>query len=190
MSGTGKPQQPRGTALRAVAVFLISYFLFLGLWILVKDAYGSAVVFVASKAAAGVKYARFEEMTLESDTIEATFSHLRTGPEVLIDIPLKTSAYTFNAPLTFAIVAALSLSIRRRPRAALEAAAILFCIHLLYVFSREVKELTDVFVGRGIESGGGIGTVLSQFLWSFTDNMVIRFEPFLIGLYLYIRFRR
>lgn len=190
MSGAGKPRQPKAAALRAVAVFLVSYFLFLGLWIFVKDYYGMAVVFAASKAAAGVKDAKLEEMKSEQGTVEATFSHLRTGPEVLIDIPLKTSTYTFNAPLTFAIVAALSLFIRRRPRAVLEASFILLAIHLLYVFSREVKELTDVFISRGIETGGGIGTVLSQFLWSFTDNMVIRFEPFLIGIYLFIRFRR
>lgn len=65
----------------------------------------------------------------------------------------------------------------------------LLLVHLLYVFSLESKELTDVFAARGIEKMGGPLMVFYQFLWSFTDNMVIRFEPFLIGFYIFMRFR-
>ena len=190
MQGTTLPQRPKRALLVSAALFFVAYLLFLLIWIPVKDYYGEAVTFIASKAAAGVKDLRFETMTREKDTIEASFSPLGRASDMVIGIPVKTSSYTFNAPLTFAIAAALWMWLRRRVRAFAEAAAILLAVHFLYVFSLEVKQLTDVFIERGLESSQTVGVVLYQFLWSFTDNMVIRFEPFLIGFYMYVRFRR
>jgi hypothetical protein len=45
-------------------------------------------------------------------------------------------------------------------------------------------------MSRGIEPMNKIKLAFYQFLWSFTDNMVIRFEPFLIGIYVFLRFRK
>ena len=85
---------------------------------------------------------------------------------------------------------ALYLFIRRRRRAYAEAILILLAVHLLYVFSLELKTLTEILIQRGIAKESAPQLVLSQFLWSFTDNMVIRFEPFLIGFYMFMRFGR
>jgi hypothetical protein len=157
------------------------------LWIPAKDHYSKAVVFVSSKLAAGLKSAKFEELAAEHDLLQVTFSPLAMK-SMLVDITVKTSSYTFNAPLTFAIMSALYFYLTKRARAYAEALLMLFLVHFLYVFSLEAKELTEVFASRGIGTIGSPSMIFYQFLWSFTDNMIIRFEPFLIGFYMYMRF--
>lgn len=182
-------KQHKGIILKTVLVFVASYLLFLVLWIQVKDYYGYAVTAIASKMVMFLKDVRFEEMVQEEGIIQVTFSPSQRKPDILIDIPVKTSSYTFNAPLTLAIMTALCLFIKSKKRAHRVALLLLFSVHLLYVFSLEAKELTEVLIDRRIEAAGKPSILAYQFLWSFTDNMVIRFEPFLIGFYMFIRFR-
>ena len=174
---------------KTVAIFLTSYLIFLVLWVQVKDYYGKAVTYTVSEMITVVKDVKFEKIIQEKDIIRVRFSPLRHKAGVGIEIPIKTSNYTFNAPLTFAIMAALFTFIRRRVRAYVEAVLILFFIHLLYVFSCEILNLTMAFINKGFEPVNKLLIFVYQFLWQFTDNMVIRFEPFLIGLYLFIRFK-
>ena len=175
-----------------VLIFLASYLFSLVIWIQIKDGYGYAMTVTASKFAAAMKDARLDEITREKDSLQATFisQKAKAGQDMLIDIPVKTSSYTFNAPLTFAIMASLSPFLSRKKQAYAEALSLLLFIHFLYVFSLEVKGLTEVFMDRQIEAQSIIRLVFYQFLWSFTDNMVIRFEPFLIGFYMFMRFRK
>jgi len=178
--------------LRTVLIFLCSYLFFLILWIQVKNYYGYVVTYVASELVAVLKDVRFEEMKQKEDVIQGTFSRPLPGnkADVLIDIPIKTSSYSFNAPLTFAIMATLFPFTRRKGRAYTEALFILFGVHLLYVFSLEANSITTVFIERGWDVIGRPRLFVHQFLWEFTNNMVIRFEPFLIGFYMFIRFRK
>jgi hypothetical protein len=173
-----------------VIIFLISYFMSLVIWIQVKDPYGYVMTFIGSKVVAGLKDARLEDISRKEGIVQATFSPLHDKSGLLVDIPVRTSSYTFNAPLTLAIMAALYMFIKRRERAYAEAALILLTVHFLYVFSLEAKELTGVFMDRGIEGPNIFRAAVYQYLWGFVDNMVIRFEPFLIGFYMYIRFRK
>lgn len=175
--------------LKAAGIFLSVYLVSLVLWIQVKDYYGYAMTLTASKLAAGLKSARLEEISRGKGIVQATFIHSR-DPNMLIDIPVNTSSYTFNAPLTFAIMGALYFVLKRRKRAYGEALAILVSVHFLYVFSLETKELTEVFMDRGLEAHSVPRLFVYQFLWGFIDNMVIRFEPFLIGFYMFLRFRK
>ncbi len=176
--------------LKAAGIFLSVYLVSLVLWIQVKDSYGYAMTLTASKLAAGLKSARLEEISREKGTIQVTFTHFTRGADTLIDIPVNTSSYTFNAPLTFAIMGALFFVLKRRKRAYAEALAILVSVHFFYVFSLETKELTEVFMDRGLEAHSVPRLFVYQFLWGFIDNMVIRFEPFLIGIYMFLRFRK
>ena len=182
-------QRSKGTALRAIIIFLVAYPLFLVSWIQIKDYYGTAVTVTASKLLTLVTDVTYEGSARDGDTIEVTFSPL-SRREMLVDIPVKTSSYTFNAPLTFALMATLWLFIKKRRRAYAEALLILLCVHFLYVFSLEAKSLADTLIQRGAAKENVFRLFFTQFFWSFTDNMVIRFEPFLIGFYMFIRFRK
>ncbi len=184
-------QRLRGkkVVLRAVLIFLLSYALFLLSWIQVKDYYGTAVTVTASKLLTLVKSVSYEGAARTGDSVEVTFSPLDRR-DMLIDIPVRTSSYAFNAPLTFSLMTTLSLFIGKKGKAYSEALLILLFVHLLYVFSLEAKTLTETLIDRGVERDSAFRLFFSQFLWSFTDNMVIRFEPFLIGFYMFIRFGR
>lgn len=175
---------------KTVLVFLVGYLFFLLLWIQMKDVYSLGITHIASHIVALVKDVNVHEISQENDIVRTTFAPLRHQSKMLIDVPVLTSSYTFNAPLTFAIMSSLFIYIRKRWRAYSEALLLLLFVHLLYVFSLEVKELTDIFVNVGFESENEVRIFAYQFLWSFTDNMVIRFEPFLIGFYMYIRFKK
>ena len=181
-----------GIILQTFVVFICSYVIFLILWIQVKDRYGFAITYATSELVAVLKGVRFEKISQKKDIVEGTFS--RPLPEkrsdVLVDIPVKTSAYTFNVPLTFSIMAALFRSIKRRGRVYVEALLILLGIHLLYVFSLQYNTLTKIFIDRGWDAFSTPHLFGSQFLWEFTHSMVIRFEPFLIGFYIFIRYRK
>ena len=178
----------RKTAARTVLVFFVAYLCALLLWIPVKRGYGYVTTVIASKLVAGLKETRLEELKEEKDMVQATFTPLRGDSGMLVDIPVPISAYTFNVPLTIGIMAAVYPFIRRRTRAYAEALAMLFSVHLLFVFSLEAKQLTEVFMESGIVSQSTPSLMFYQFLWGFTDNMVIRFEPFLLGFYILLRF--
>jgi hypothetical protein len=172
---------------RVVLVFIASYLIALLLWILIKDQYCYTVAFVTSKVAAGMKSAKVEDLTFAQGVVTVLFSPLKEQTQFLAHVPIKTT-YTFNAPLTLAIMACLYPFIRRRPRAYGEACLILIGVHLLYVFSLEMKELTEAFMAKGIEPLSKPEMYAYQFLWTFTRSLIIRFEPFLIGFYMYMRF--
>lgn len=180
----------KSSVVTAVAIFLVVYFSGLLIWIQVKNYYGYAVTLTATKIVSGIKDVKLEGIESEGDIIQATFAPLTGNTGMLIDIPVQTSNYTFNVPLTFAVMGALFLFVRRRKKAYAEALLILFGVHLLYVFSFEIRELTEILMNRGFETVSTPQIAVYQFLWGFTDNMVIRFEPFLIGFYMFLRFRR
>jgi hypothetical protein len=176
--------------LKTAFIFLISYFVFLILWIQVKDSYGYGMTMIASKITASVKELEIDAVDQNEERVQVTFSPHKINRDVLIDIPVRTNTYTFNSPLTLAIMSSLFLFIRRRPRAYAEAIVLLLFVHLLFIMAFELKELTNVLMNMKLEAISNIRKFLYEFLWGFTDNMVIRFEPFLIGFYLFARFRK
>lgn len=175
---------------RTVLVFLAAYFISLLVWIPIKGGYGYVTTAIASKLAAGLSDAKVEDISLTKDVVQVTFVPLLKKSDMLVEIPVPISGYTFNTPLTVGIMAVLYPFITRRARAYSEALAMLFSVHLLFVFSLEAKELTEVFMKQGLAVQSIPKIAVYQFLWQFVDNMVIRFEPFLIGCYVVFRFGR
>jgi hypothetical protein len=184
------PERSKSLLLKAFLLFVAIYLVSLLLWIQVKDYYGMVVTYTVSHIMTLVKDVAYEGMTRDGNIIQTTFIPLRHKSQFALEIPVNTSSYTFNMPLTIAIISALGPFIVRKGRAYTEALVILFMVHLLYVFSLQAKELTDMFIRLGYEEMSRPRIFLYQFLWTFTDNMVIRFEPFLIGFYVYMRHRR
>lgn len=176
--------------LRTTLIFIISYVIFLILWIQLKDYYGYGMTMTASRAVAYMKDVEIEAIHRNSERIQVTFVPHRINKDILIDVPVKTNTYTFNAPLTFSIMAALFPFIRKRPRAYTEALLLLLAVHLLFIVTFELKEITDIMTHMKLVSPNQTKIFFYQFLWGFTDNMVIRFEPFLIGFYVFARFRK
>jgi hypothetical protein len=188
MQRTHKKPAFKKAIFQAILLFVCSYLIFLILWIQIKDRYGYIVSMIASELVSVVKDVKFEEIKEEKGIVQATFSSRRMS-NLLLDLPVKVNSFTFNVPLTLGILVALFPFVRRRWGAYAQALLILFGVHLLYVFSFEANSLTTTLIQRGLEAVNKLSLVFYQFLWEFTNNMVIRFEPFLIGFYVFIRFR-
>jgi hypothetical protein len=177
--------------LKAGLVFLVSYLAFLTVWIKAKDYYARGVTTVASYLVSTLKDVEVIGIKQKGDIIVVSFLPQRYKSRIGIDIDVKTSVYTFNTPLSLAIMAAMFSYLRRKHkrlmRVYIEGLCILGAVHLVYVFSMEGESITRVMMLKGYEKQSIISIFFWQFLWQFTDNMIIRFEPFLLGAYLYLR---
>ena len=176
--------------IRITVIFLAAYVISAVLWIQVKDSYAYLVTIIASKFAAGLKDARLEVITMGKDAISTSFGSLTGNRYMLFPVSISNYLYTSNVPLTVAILASLYLFIQKKLRAITEAFLILFSTHLLYVFSYESLQLTIAFMMKRIEEFNPLKVTVYQFLWGFTDYMFIRFGPFFIGIYIYLRFQK
>lgn len=175
----------RSVILKSALIFIVTYFISLGLWLGIKGYYGMAVTTVASHAAALVKNVKIVDIVREKDIIAVGFIPKKYGVTILkTTIKVPISNYTFNAPLTFAIMAAFYPFLKRR-RVYAEALLIMVVVHFLFVFSFEAHGLTSELEKQGYTKSSGAVHIFWEFLWGFINNMVVRFEPFLIGAYLY-----
>lgn len=176
--------------LKAVLIFFLSYIFLSILWVQLKDIYGYGITFVASKFVAGVKDARLEELVKGEDVINATFSARKAGKLISVNVPVKVSPYFANVPLTISMLVSLSLYIKRRKRAYAEALLILLLFHLLHVFFFGTLELTKTFMGKGVEAVSLMLLSFYQFFWGLMEYASMSFAPFLIVIYIFVRFRK
>jgi hypothetical protein len=172
----------------SLLIFIVSYILFLMLWLNIVDYYGKGVLNIASNTTALVKNVDFEKIKVKKNGQLGAQFLIRHKKGVRIIINFDFSTITFNAPLTFAIMATLCLFIKNRKRAYSEALLILFLIHFLYVFTSETGRLSYIMAKNHLETASEFQLFVWQYLWGFIDSMIIRFEPFLIGFYIYLRF--
>jgi len=141
---------------------------------------------IASYFISIVKDLEITEIVRNKDIISVGLIPANTGlsqvVQTIIDIP--TSNYAFNVPLSLAIMAAFYPFIKSK-WIYLEALTILVFVHFLFVFSLEGEKLTQILTIHGYEEPSRVAQIFWEFLWGFVDNMVVRFEPFLIGAYLF-----
>jgi len=180
----------KSLVLKIILIFFLSYGISLLAWIQVQDTYGYAMTFVSSKFVAAFKDAKLEEVLQEDNSVKMIFRSLKNRKNVLFLIPLKTSVYAFNVPLTLSILACLFLFIRRKLRAYGEAILLLVVVHFFYIFFFGILRLTEVFMGKGIEELNPLLLTVYQFLWGFSEYTFINFGPFLIGIYIFMRFKK
>ena len=141
---------------------------------------------IASYCISIVKDVEITEIVRNKDIITVGIIPANTGLSQVIRtiIEIPTSNYSFNVPLSLAIMAAFYPFIKSK-WIYLEALAILVFVHFLFVFSLEGEKLTQILTIHGYEDPSRVTQFFWEFLWGFVDNMVLRFEPFLVGAYLF-----
>ena len=175
----------RSVVLKASLIFVAAYIVSLVAWLGIKGYYGMAITTIVSHAITLFKDVDIVSILRQGDIVSVGFIPQKYGVTILkttIDVPI--SNYTFNAPLTFAIMAAFYPFLRRK-WIYLEALLILVAVHFLFVFSLEGEKLSGALETQGYAKGGTASQIFWEFLWGFINNMVVRFEPFLIGAYLF-----
>lgn len=182
---------PRSRIAAAVAVFFLSYVVFLLIWIQIKPHYGNLLAHIAAPLAAWTTGTRLEKIEQGAELTEVTFSYFvknsGQGSDVMLGVKVPVSNYSFNVPLTLSLIAGLYAIFRWRPQSLAEACLILVLIHLGYIYFLCILRVFYQLAMANIVVPAKWVQFLVQFLWSFTDNLIIRFEPFLIAVYLWLR---
>ena len=187
MNSQNNKQQLKSVIIKATVIFVVAFVAFLIPWLfLINSFYGMAIAKIATYFITIIKDVEITEIVRNKDIISVGLIPAKTGLsqviETTIDIP--TSNYAFNVPLSLAIMAAFYPFIKSK-WIYLEATLILVFVHILFVFSLEGYRLTQILTIHGYENPSNITIIFWEFLWGFVDNMVVRFEPFLIGAYLF-----
>jgi hypothetical protein len=170
-------------------IFVVSYVAFLMVWLNIRDYYGRGILAVSSYVTAAVENIDYVTMKVKKNgETAAEFFVSRKGKRFFIDVNFDFLRFTYNAPLTLAIVAALFLFINNHVKAYGEALGILFLIHFSYMLTSEAGRIAYMLARNNLQSASEFGLFIWQYLWGFIDAMFIRFEPFLIGFYLYARY--
>ena len=140
------------------------------------------------------QFSNFRLIDFKHDKETAQISYLRVIysqkglGDLIIDLKIDVSNYSFNIPLTIALVAVLLPMVKWKPQTMVEVFILLLCIHFSYVFFYTSLHLFYYSHPNKISSLPKLcNKYFLEFMWTFIDNMVVRFEPFLIALYLIFR---
>lgn len=178
------------TVITTIFLFLISFLIFLILLSYIKSQYSYTLTFIASEISSKIKNVKFIEVTKKgNDFFLINFISLKENSPAIFQAKINT-IFTFTLPITLAIFVSLLPYLEKRIRATIETIVILISIHILYILSHELYELTKFLIYREIEKPRKIPFYFYQYLAVFTKNMIIRFEPFILGLYIYFRFKK
>lgn len=181
---------PKSKIALACGVFLVSYGLFLLAWVQVKPYYGLVLTRFVSQVIAGTTQFKVDRIGHDREKAQITFSRpvlTKQGfGDLLLDLTIPVSNYSFNTPLTFALLAGLFVIFRWPLRHFIGVCLILLAIHLMYVYAFCLFQLFFYLAQGGFKVLSRPLQLFVEFLWSFTDNMVVRFEPFLVFLYLWL----
>ena len=175
----------------ALGLFVVSYIVFLLMWVQVKSYYGMGINKAGTYAASFVHDMQVEKFEQGREvgqiTLSRTISTSRGLGDLVLDIKVNVSNYSFNVPLTLALIVSLYPIFRWRKFPILEALCILIAMHFMYVFSYCNYEVYRHLVQANVITYSNTMHFLVEYLWVFMDNMVVRFEPFLLAVYLWIR---
>ncbi len=110
--------------------------------------------------------------------------------EILADLEIDVSHFTYNVPLTIALVAGLFPFFRWRKRYLVEIVLLLLFVHLLYIYLFcTLQVFYKLWQSEPRGHSGSVQQLFLEFMWTFTQNLVIPFEPFLVAVYLWLRGR-
>ncbi len=178
------------TVITTIFSFLTSFAIFLTLLTYVKSQYSYTLTYISSEIASKIKDVKLMKVIENgTDFLLVNFISLKEISPVIFQAKINT-IFTFTLPITLAIFVALLPYLEKRIRATIEVIIILISIHILYIVSHELYELTKFLIYREIEQPRKFPFYFYQYLSVFAKAMIIRFEPFLVGLYIYLRFRR
>ncbi len=183
--------QRKNDLLIGVGIFLFVYPAFLALWIYLKPYYGTALSQLGAHLAALLSNVSVDSLKHGRETALITFSTpvaiQGSLQDLLIDVRLSASAYSFNVPLTYALALALWPLLQWSRRGLLEITLLVIVVHLLYITSYCTLSIYRQLVLSGVREHSAPLQFLLEFIWAFADNMIIRFEPFLAIVYLWLR---
>ncbi|SLM29985.1 membrane hypothetical protein [Desulfamplus magnetovallimortis] len=178
----------------SLLIFATAYIISLIIWIQIKPYYGNVMTRSGSECAALFSSFRLDNFVHDNEIAKINFSRLiyshKGLGDLVIDLQINVSNYSFNIPLTIALILSLLPIVKWwNPRTIIEVVIILLVIHFCYVFFYTSLQLF-YYSHPGVRQDSFLTTLnqyFLEFMWMFIDNMVVRFEPFLVALYIFFR---
>ncbi len=186
--------RPGNKILIGVLTFAVVYVISLLLWIQVKPYYGYLLAQVGARPAGWTTGLKVETIRIDQKDVVVSFA----GPvltkqgldEMVADLKIHVAQFSYNVPLTIALVAGLFPFFHWRKRYVLEISAILVFVHLIFIYLFCTQQLFYGFWKSGMRAhSSSFQQFILEFSWAFTQNLVIPFEPFLVAVYLWLRGR-
>jgi len=172
------------TAARAVLVFCLVYLPILAGWIAFKHYYTHPLACTGAKLAALSTDAELAHCHYSKGSVNATFVRIVVTPAGVYPahsgVVLDDNRYTFNVPITLAMLIVTTVLMRISWRAWSKALAALILGHLLYTYACFLFQLGFFKARIGGVIYSSTPPVAVQLFWDFCRSMLIRFEPFLI----------
>ncbi|MBF0235481.1 MAG: hypothetical protein HQK65_20970 [Desulfamplus sp.] len=175
--------------LYSTIIFSFVYTICLIIWIQVKPYYGMIMTRTGSECAALFSDFSLDDFKHDSENARISYSRVIYTPKGLadlnIELNIKVSNYSFNIPLTIALVAVLFYMLKWYSRTMTEIIVLILLTHFCFIFfytslylfyyshPEKIPSLTTIFKQYFLE-----------FMSAFIGNMLIQFEPFLIALYI------
>jgi len=188
MDKADNKKQLRKRLINISLVFIAAFVLTLAFWLFVGKYYGYVITSISAHAIAPAKNLKLDLVKFDPENKNNISTFFRTQKKLTKNVGLRQNVnfghFTFNVPLTIGILAAFFPFIRKR-RVYIEVAVLVITIHILYVFFLEGLKLSEALLRSGYEKPNEAKLVFWQFSEGFLKSMVLRFEPFLIGAYLY-----
>ena len=188
MEITESRKQLRKRLIKLSLVFIATFVLTLSLWLFVGKYYGYVITSISAHAIAPVKNLQLDLVKFDPTDKNNISTFFRTQKVLTKNVGLRQNVnyahFTFNVPLTVGIIAAFFPFIRKK-RVFIEIIVLLISIHILYVFFLEGLKLSEALQNFKYEKPNEANLKFWQFSEGFLKSMVLRFEPFLIGAYLY-----
>jgi len=180
----------KNNILTSILIFVILYPITLFLWIQVKGYYSQVIVTIGAYLSVWTMGVEVEKIVYGQEDSLVTFVrsiYTKGGfNDLLLDTRLSVSGYSFNVPLTLSLTAALFCVYKWRKRVFLEIVAILASIHLLAVYSYCSLQIFKQLLNPELKFFSKALLFLLEFTWTFVDAFIIKIEPFLIGVYLWL----
>lgn len=184
----------RNRIILAALTFMVVYIFSLILWIQVKPYYGYVLTQVGTRLAAWSTGVRVRSIELEKGVIPVCLA----GPvltekglgELIVELKIDASHFSYNVPLTIALVAGLLFFFRWRKRYLTEIIVLLVFVHLLYIYFFCTLQVFYNLWQSDVRGHSDFVQLFLEFMWTFTQNLVIPFEPFLVASYLWLRGRQ
>ncbi len=187
--------QTKGKVITALIIFLAVYAVALTVWLKVKIPYGHLIDSIGAHLASislDMDFTRLEPASNGEELISVRRAvvTVRGIADLTVDQKIIIDNYSFNMPLTAALMASFFWFFRWKWYTFAEGAVLITAGHLLYVYSYLMLNFKTALIQMGAEPATWASPLVWQFLWSFADNLVIRFEPFLVIVVLWLANRR
>ncbi len=187
--------QTKHRILTATVIFIVVYAAALALWLKLKIPYGHMIDSIGANLASislDMDFTRLEPCGAGEEliSIRRAVVTVRGIADLTVDQKIVIDNYSFNMPLTAALMASFFWFFRWKWYAFAEGAVLITAGHLLYVYSYLMLNFKTALIRMGAEPASWASPLVWQFLWSFADNLVIRFEPFLVIVVLWLANRK